>query len=101
MLRKEDLEVAVKNNLSIVDSILAKYGHYLDLPFLGAKIKAKLRENWHIIQYYLGNVNNAIKLMEESNPEIREVLRDPKIVEYLNREIYKLYLWLYDFTWNQ
>ncbi len=63
-------------------------------------IKRILRIYWQDIEYYLTNPDKLLELLLEKRPDLRDIFEKPENRKWFEDQCWKLYDWLYDFTWK-
>ena len=101
-LDKERLKEAIRNNENVADMIFKGVIKYLQQPLLSIFVKAMIRDNWDVVEYYLASPQNLRReiLRYHRDIELYNLLHSREGISWLNRNCKEAYIKLYNYTWS-
>ena len=101
-LDKERLKRAIRNNENVADIIFKGVIRYLQQPLFSIFVKAMIRDNWDVVEYYLANPLNLRKeiLRHHRDRELYSLLHSREGISWLNRNCKEAYIKLYNYVWS-
>lgn len=100
LIRKEDLEKAIKNKICVDNILFNHFSPYLESP-LKPIIKTIFRLYWDIVEFFLLNPKNLRDLIIECKPELKELLESKEGIEWLNKNCKEGYKKTYAYCWSE
>jgi len=97
-IKKNDFIRAMKEGWSPARLIFNHFHEYIEHPVLRPLIRTVLKVYWSDVEKYLTNVKNIYNILSE-NEELRDVLKRPEAIRYLNYVVAQSYVALYEFVW--